>query len=176
MARAGRRTATVEVMITTEGVVVVPPRRAGPTPERLAHGGIRLVRLFDAEGNVVMVQRSISLIERLALAGELGDEMIGMLAAAEWFCQLGEEAQLRGRMVRSQLAKPEPTDRVEIVQARIALARIYDAIGADGFNALFDVLVWDIEPRGPDRKALLRAALHALMRWHGRNAKNPAGS
>jgi len=114
-----------------------------------------------------VVRKSLSIAEQLAIAGDFGDDTARLLAAAQWFDQQADVAQLRGRMVRSQLAYAADAatiDKSEMATARLALARVYDVLGPDAFNCVYDTLVWTIEPRGP-RKQLLRAALYALARW-----------
>ena len=127
-----------------------------------------------------MVVRSIthSLVEQLSAAGELGENVPRLQAAAEWFLEQGDLAHLRGRLVQSQLGG-EVVERglpVEWQSARQALARAYDWIGGDAFNVLYDTLIWEIELRGPNRRALFRAALHALDRALRANAESPPGT
>jgi hypothetical protein len=159
------RAATVDLVRGSDGLVVAAD--PGPTRERLAHGDVRVVRLIDDFGQRVAIRRALSLPERLAQLGELGDNAVKLLAAAEWFEEQSETARLRGRMVKSQLARAladETIDRDAVLQARIRLARAYDALGTDAFNEVYSCIVWMIEPIGP-RRALLRSGLHALAHW-----------
>jgi hypothetical protein len=164
-----RRKATmIDVVRTPAGLSAVEPPPVSPTAERSAHGDLHTVMVFDELGRPVMVQRSLSLAERLAQLGELGDDVARLLRAAEWFSEKGALAHLRGRLIQSQLVQLEGfvADAGDgFTGARIELAHVYDVLGADSFNVLYDVLIWDIEPRGADRRALLRAALYALARW-----------
>lgn len=155
------------VLVRTEAGLVARSATVAPTAERLRHGDVRQVTLWDETGRPVMVQRSINLVEQLAAAGELGANIPRLEAAADWFIERGERAALRGRMVRSQLVAQEGVlqSTSEMMAARLDLAHAYDRIGGDAFNVLFDTLVWDLPPRGPDRRALFRAALHALAQW-----------
>lgn len=158
------RAATITLVKTANGLV---PQENGPTPERQRHGDLRVVRRIDDFGREVMVRKSLSIAEQLAIAGDFGDDVARLLAAAEWFDHQAEAAQLRGRLVSSQLAyavDAATVDHSEAAQARLALARAYDTLGPDAFNAVYDCITWAIEPRGP-RKQLLRAALYALARW-----------
>lgn len=158
------RAATITLVRTENGLV---PQDNGPTQERQRHGDLRITRRVDDWGHEVVVRKSLSIAEQLAIAGDFGDDTARLLAAAQWFDQQAETAQLRGRMVRSQLAcasEAASVDTGEVASARLALARAYDAVGPDGFNAIYDTIVWAIEPRGP-RKQLLRVALYALARW-----------
>ena len=164
MASRRVRAATVTLVHTQNGLV---PQETGPTPERQRHGDLRIIRRIDDFGREVVVRKSLSIAEQLAIAGDFGDDTARLLAAAQWFDQQADVAQLRGRMVRSQLAYAADAatiDKSEMATARLALARVYDVLGPDAFNAVYDTLVWTIEPRGP-RKQLLRAALYALARW-----------
>jgi hypothetical protein len=158
MASRRVRAATVTLVHTQNGLV---PQETGPTPERQRHGDLRIIRRIDDFGREVVVRKSLS------IAGDFGDDTARLLAAAQWFDQQADVAQLRGRMVRSQLAYAADAatiDKSEMATARLALARVYDVLGPDAFNCVYDTLVWTIEPRGP-RKQLLRAALYALARW-----------
>jgi hypothetical protein len=152
-------------LVKTEAGLIARAVTVAPTSERLAHGDVRTATLWDETGKPVIIQRSLNLVEQLALAGELGDDVARLVAAADWFIERAERAQLRGRMVRSQIARIsvlEPLD--EMTRARSDLAHAYDAIGADCWGAAYDALVWDIEPRGPDRRALTGSP-PALARW-----------
>jgi hypothetical protein len=127
-------------------------------------------------GRRTHVVRSVTrlLTEQLRLAGDIGENVPRLLAAAEWFMEQGDVAQLRGRLVQSQLAGTSTapaSPAAELAIARGNLARAYDLIGVDGFNALYDTLIWEVEPRGYARRALFRAALHALAQIL--NAKKP---
>lgn len=153
-------------LVRTEAGLVARAATVAPTAERLAHGDVRTATLWDETGRPVVIRRSLNLVEQLALAGHLGDDVARLISAADWFTERAERAQLRGRMVRSQIARIsvlEPLD--EMARARSDLAHAYDAIGGDCWGVAYDALVWDIEPRGPDRRALFRAALYALARW-----------
>lgn len=157
------RAATIDYRRTSTGELL--PTFVAPTEERIAQGNLQSRVMQDDYGRRVTVRRSLSLPEQLAQAGEFGDDVARLLGAAEWFCCCGIEAQLRGRLVRSQLMIAAndilPSKQVA---ARVSLARVYDAIGGDAFNCLLDTLLWEIPPRGPERKALLRAALYSLAR------------
>jgi hypothetical protein len=123
-----------------------------PTPERMAKGD-------------VVGRRSLTpgVLEQLAAAGDLGENIPRLLAAAEWFMEQAELAQVRGRLVVSQLMTRLPSSApAGKTRARELLLRSYDWLGHDSWNMLFDTLVWQNEPRGPERRALFRAALHAL--------------
>lgn len=167
------KSATIAIVIQRNSARI---HTEGATPERLAKGDVRIVQRIDANGHLTNVQRTVTqgLVEQLALAGELGENVPRLLAAAEWFIEQGELSQLRGRMVRSQLVREAqysaPLKR-EIAVARSNLVSCYDWVGIDAFNALYDALIWEILPRGPDRRALFRSALHGLAR--ALNAKNP---
>ena len=152
-------------LVRTDAGLVARAATVQPTAERMAHGDVRSVLLFDETGKPVTVRRSVNIVEQLALAGDLGDDAARLLAAADWFIERGERAQLRGRLVKSQLVPGLLEAPDAMTEARLDLAHAYDAIGGDAFNVLFDVLVWDIAPRGPDRRALFRAGLYGLARW-----------
>lgn len=176
-----RQASTVQVVRGADGLTIVRPDVVSATPERVARGDLQAVTLFDEVGRPVVVQRATSIAERLAQIGELGDEVVRLLAAAEWFGELGTVAQLRGRLIQSQLAHARGTmgEPIEAFRAaRLELAHVYDVLGADAFNVLYDVLIWDMEPRGADRRALFRAALYVLARWRGVSStkKTPATS
>jgi hypothetical protein len=167
------RSATVEVVIQRNSARI---RTDGATPERMAKGDVRIVQRLDANGHLTYVHRSVTqgLVEQLSLAGELGENVPRLLAASEWFIEQGEIAELRGRLVRSQLVRQVEDPgalKADVAAARSNLVKSYDWIGVDAFNALYDALIWEILPRGPDRRALFRSALHALAR--ALNAKNP---
>src|SRR3954447_17949236 len=84
------RAATVD-LVAQDGVLVPLPGLM-PTLERLAKGD-------------VVGQRSLTpgILEQLALAGDLGENVQQLVQAAEWFMEQTELAQVRGRMVTSQL-------------------------------------------------------------------------
>ena len=158
------RAATVTMVRTAAGLV---PEDNSPTLERQRHGDLRIIRRIDDFGREVVVRKSLSIAEQLALAGDFGDDTARLLTAAQWFDQQAEAAQLRGRMVKSQLAcaaDAATVDKGEAATARLALARAYHAVGPDLFNVIHDAITWAIEPRGP-RKALFRAGLYGLARW-----------
>jgi hypothetical protein len=45
--------------------------------------------------------------------------------------------------------------------ARTNLVHAYDRVGPDCFNICMGVPYWELEPRGPDLRALFRVALRA---------------
>lgn len=171
--RRGRvRGATVDLV--SDGTTL-REQRVEPTAERQAKGDLETVYRRNQQGNLTRITRSVTpgLVEQLALAGELGENVPRLLAAAQWFMEQADLAQLRGRFVHSQLVNRDvfqalsPEGRV----ARGNLVRAYDLLGADCWAVIFDSLVWEVMPRGPDRRALFRAALHALAQ--ALNAENP---
>jgi hypothetical protein len=173
-----RKAVRAEIVEVMQQGGVLRVRQDTPTPERLAKGDLRVVQRLDANGHLMSVPRAVTpvLIAQLQLAGDRGENIVQLQAAAEWFIEQGENAQMRGRMVHSQLVSSMRGTEIrplaeDVRIARINLARIYDVLGFDGFGMLYDVLFWEIEPRGPLRAALFRAALHALAR--ALNAKNP---
>jgi hypothetical protein len=119
-------------------------------------------------------QRSLTpgVLEQLAAAGDLGENIPQLVAAAEWFMEQAELAQVRGRLVVSQLTTRLPVSApAGKTQARLLLLRSYDWLGHDGWNVLYDVLVWNTSLRGPERRAMFRMALHGLAQ--ALNAKKP---
>ena len=139
----------------------IPSRANVPTPERMAKGDI-------------VGRRSVMpvVLEQIAAAGDLGENILALVAAAEWFMEQADLSQVRGRLVVSQLMTQLPAATpASKTRARELLLRSYDWLGHDGWNILYDVLVWHSEIRGPERTAMFRMALHALAK--GLNAKNP---
>jgi hypothetical protein len=130
---------------------------------RVRAATVELIRLPGGGLRVVAPQpRALNPVERMAAAGELGDVVSRLLEAAEWFSVCAAEAHLRGRLAQSSLVSTVQTP-TRTVFARVRLARLYEAIGADAFNVLVDAVVW--EQAVPGREALLRAALHGVMRF-----------
>jgi len=147
-------------LIIKDGTLV-PIAAITPTAERIAKGD-------------VVGQRSLTpgVLEQLAAAGDLGENVPALVAAAEWFMEQAELSQVRGRMVVSQLMTRLPSSApAGKTQARLMLLRSYDWLGHDGWNVLYDVLVWNNQLRGPERRAMFRMALHGLSQ--ALDAKKP---
>ncbi len=141
-------------LIIKDGTLV-PIAAITPTAERIAKGD-------------VVGQRSLTpgVLEQLAAAGDLGENVPALVAAAEWFMEQAELSQVRGRMVVSQLMTRLPSSApAGKTQARLMLLRSY------GWNVLYDVLVWNNQLRGPERRAMFRMALHGLSQ--ALDAKKP---
>lgn len=136
----------------------MPPRRrvkSAMVDLLLKNGGLTVVAAVPV--------RVLTPIEVIAREGHLGDEVARMLAAAEWFAEMGRRGRLRGRMSHSPLVGPEPPTP-QMGTARRSLARAYDAIGADCWSSLLQAVVWEVMP-APSQRPLLRAALHSLAVW-----------
>jgi hypothetical protein len=132
-------------------LVATPPD--GPTPERIAKGDVGHRPLPPG------------VLEEIAAAGELGEDVRQLAAAAEWFVEQGFLAQVRGRSVVSQLVTELPVGAsADKVRARRLLARACSLLGHDGWAILLDVLIWESPIRGPERRALFRMGLRALSR------------
>lgn len=159
IARRRVRAATVD-LISRDGELIPLPG-VQPTPERMAKG--------DVVGG-----RSLTpgVLEQLVAAGDLGENIPLLITAAEWFMEQAELSQVRGRLVVSQLMTRLPASApIGKTTARQLLLRSYDWLGHDGWNVLYDVLVWNTELRGTERRAMFRMALHALSQ--ALNAKKP---
>jgi hypothetical protein len=144
------RAATVE-LVWQDGRYVASLTTA-PTPERIAKGDL-------------LGRRSLTpgVLEQVAAAGDLGENIPLLVSAAEWFMEQADLAQVRGRIVVSQLVTQLPASApAEKGRARQLLLRSYDWLGHDAFNILFDVLAWNSDLRGPERRAMFRMALHSL--------------
>jgi hypothetical protein len=141
-------------LVWRDGRCIATVPTVGPTPERLAKG--------DVVGRRAL-QRNV--IEEIGDAGELGEDVAQLAAAAEWFTTQAHLAQVRGRMVYSQLVTELPTSAsAEKVRARQLLARACGVLGHDAWSILSDTLVWDSPIRGPERRAMFRMALRALSK------------
>jgi hypothetical protein len=124
-------------------------------------------------GLPVVPTRKLTAVECLATAGELGDDVARLLAAASWFAEQANRARVRGRLSASSLVSQQDAVVVD-AHARTALAQATDALGYDAWNALVTCIVWEISPAHELDKALLRAALTALSTWlRSSNTKNP---
>jgi hypothetical protein len=143
------RSQTVVVQRGSAGLVAVHTR-VEPTPERLTHG------ILEPAGEAV---RALSQIEEMARAGELGDEVVPLLQAARYLSWLGELARLRSH--------PEAEASMQAIAARRVLARLHEAIGAEGLSVLLDACVFD-QPIALPRRPALRVALQALATWRKR--------
>jgi hypothetical protein len=153
------RAATVDLVLLEGNLVPAPGIH--PTPERMAKGD-------------VVGRRSLTpgVLEQLAAAGDLGENIPELVIAAEWFMEQAELSGVRGRLVVSQLMTKLPSSApAGKTLARQHLLRSYDWLGHDGWNILYDALVWNSDLRGPERRAMFRMALHALSQ--ALSAKKP---
>ena len=174
-----RKAVRAEIVEVMQQGGVLRVRQDTPTPERLAKGDLRVVQRLDANGHLMSVPRAVTpvLIAQAQFAGDRGENIVQLQAAAEWFIEQGENAQMRGRMVHSQAVSSMRGTEIrplaeDVRIARINLARIYDVLGFDGFGMLYDVLFWEIEPLGSAaRGAVPRGAACA---GPGAERKNPS--
>lgn len=137
----------------------------------------RLATLRRDGGHLVSVDTPATLAaavtpaQVLARAGALGEDVAPLLAAADAFEALAIEAGLRGRLARSALSRSAGGDAPSTA-ARVELARLSEALGADAFGVLLDACVWH-SPLPPPRWPLFRAALHAVAAWQRRRDDRP---
>lgn len=128
------------------------------TAERRVHTDVQLAYEQDDFGNRQPVRRALTPTESMARAGELGDDVELALTASAWFEQAARTAGLGCEPAGERVSAQEYT------RIRRALTRLYEAIGADAFNALVDHCAY-LRPVPAARRPLLRAALYTAAKW-----------
>jgi hypothetical protein len=151
---------TIELVWERRSGQYIAPAPVGATAERIAKG--------DIVGGRVLPR---NVLEEIAAAGDVGEDVAALAAAGEWFAEMAHLAQVRGRLVYSQLVTELPISAsAEKARARHLLARVCTMLGHDAWNVLFDALIWESVVRGAERKAMFRMALRALSRILSDNA------
>ncbi len=127
--------------------------------ERIGEGGQRLI--------ASAIDRPTAL-DQLAAAGALGEAEAKrrLLDASDWFKERLELLQLRAVVTAAfeRQAKGERGMTPRQVRADAEMKRLAKAIGAEPFNRLFDLLVWDVLPLVEPRRRETVEALDAAAR------------